>query len=199
MRDHVHSRIVSWLKVLLPLAALALLSTIFLLSRPTDPVSDLPFAVPGLNDPNIRQQLTEPHFSAATTAGDSITMTAQTARPDPERDGVARALGLRATLDLSDGGKIEMQADSALLDGPNDVAVLTGDVLVESSTGYTLRTDELTSALSKVQIESTGPIIGDGPTGAFEAGKLLVRADDDGNNIRMLFTEGVKMLYDPQR
>ena len=44
MRDNLHSHVMAWLKVLLPMAALALLSTLFLLSRRTDPVTDLPIS-----------------------------------------------------------------------------------------------------------------------------------------------------------
>ena len=39
-----HSAIVGWLKILLPLAALMLLSTLFLFARSTAPSDDIPFA-----------------------------------------------------------------------------------------------------------------------------------------------------------
>ena len=39
-----YSRMIVWLKVLLPLMALALLSTLFLLSRNVDPLASIPFA-----------------------------------------------------------------------------------------------------------------------------------------------------------
>ena len=48
--DNVHSRVVGWLKILLPLAALALLSTLFLFSRGSDPTANLPFSETELNE-----------------------------------------------------------------------------------------------------------------------------------------------------
>ncbi|MBL9052753.1 MAG: hypothetical protein JNN02_03385, partial [Tabrizicola sp.] len=39
-----HTRVVTWLKVLLPLAALAILSTLFLLADQINPDDALPFA-----------------------------------------------------------------------------------------------------------------------------------------------------------
>ena len=38
----MYSRLIAWLKILLPLGALILLSTIFLYSRSTDPISVIP-------------------------------------------------------------------------------------------------------------------------------------------------------------
>ena len=43
-RDNVHSRVVFWLKIILPLLALAILSTLFLFSRRIDTDQALPYA-----------------------------------------------------------------------------------------------------------------------------------------------------------
>ncbi|MEO0504251.1 MAG: hypothetical protein AAFZ14_13070, partial [Pseudomonadota bacterium] len=67
-----YSRFVAWLKVLLPLAALALLSTLFLLSRNTDPIAAVPFADDELLDRVRDEQITGPFFSGTTTDGDRV-------------------------------------------------------------------------------------------------------------------------------
>ena len=61
-----HTRIVGWLKIGLPLAALAILSTLFLLSRRIEPADDLPFAQVELEDRARRQQI--PHDARVTRA-----------------------------------------------------------------------------------------------------------------------------------
>ena len=73
MRDNLHSHVMAWLKVLLPMAALALLSTLFLLSRRTDPVTDLPLSVPGIDDPTARQQVNAPAFFTAVPSQNTST------------------------------------------------------------------------------------------------------------------------------
>ena len=42
--DNTYSRVVGWLKILLPLGALALLSTLFLFARGIAPVGEIPYA-----------------------------------------------------------------------------------------------------------------------------------------------------------
>ena len=44
MGGMTYSRMIAWLKILLPLAALVLLSTLFLFARPRNPIATLPFA-----------------------------------------------------------------------------------------------------------------------------------------------------------
>ena len=57
MKGDRHSRVVSWLKVLFPLIALALLSTLFLLSRAIDPGQAIPFAEKEVQDRRKHQQI----------------------------------------------------------------------------------------------------------------------------------------------
>ncbi len=42
--DNTYSRVVAWLKILLPLLALAILSTLFLVARTIDPAQNIPYA-----------------------------------------------------------------------------------------------------------------------------------------------------------
>ena len=76
-----YSRTVAYLKVLLPLTALALLSTLFLISRGIDTEAVIPFAQKDIEERMRGQQLTAPFFSGTTSGGDEIMVTASTARP----------------------------------------------------------------------------------------------------------------------
>ena len=58
MKGDRHSRVVSWLKVLFPLIALALLSTLFLLSRAIEPQAVIPFA-----DNEVQERLRDQHIT----------------------------------------------------------------------------------------------------------------------------------------
>ena len=76
-----HSRAVAYLKVLLPLAALVLLSTLFMISRGVNTDAVIPFAQKEIEDRMKGQQVTAPFFSGTTMRGDEIMVTAALARP----------------------------------------------------------------------------------------------------------------------
>lgn len=196
-RDTLHSRVIAWLKILLPLAALSLLSTVFLLSKPADRGTDIPFSDPGLHTRAEQQQITAPTFSGTTAKGDVLAFTADTARPDPDTDGIAYAQSLSARIDLIDGTSVFITANSAEINEPDNSALLIGGVELRSTNGYEIQTEKLRSSLESVYAESLGPISGSGPAGTFTAGKMVLTDPDGDGNVQFLFTGGVKLVYDP--
>lgn len=197
LHGNAYSRVVAWLKVVLPLAALALLSTLFLLSRTTQTDPDLPFSDVDLQDRIREQRITAPNYAGTTANGASITVSARSARPDLETSGRASAEAVEARFRLDDGNEVEMRADEAVLDDGADEAVLSGNVLIESTTGYVIETQSLTSGLSEMRAESAGEVTGTGPAGRFRAGKMVMDEGPEGD-IRLRFTRGVKLVYDPE-
>lgn len=64
-RGDTYSYVIGWLKILLPLAALVLLSTLFLIGRGSDPVANIPFADTEGTDAPARQQIVAPRYAGA--------------------------------------------------------------------------------------------------------------------------------------
>ncbi|SMX33699.1 hypothetical protein [Maliponia aquimaris] len=190
----LYSRVIAWLKILLPLAALALLSTMFLLSRPREPLQNAPFA-DALSSGAADQKVTAPYYAGTTERGDMLTMTARTARP--QEGGSIVADRLEARMRLSDGSEIRLDATEALLRDREHKALLSGGVRIESSQGYVLTTEGLVSHLDKVAAESTGPVQGVGPMGHFEAGHLKILPAEADGEVQLLFSGGVKLVYQP--
>ena len=188
---------VAWLKILLPLAALGLLSTLFLLSKNIDPTTTIPFTTIDLRERAATQQVTAPEFAGATDDGDLISFRAVTARPDPERTSRLYAETLDARIDLSSGSVITFRAAGGVLDELSDRAELAGDVVIESSTGYTVTTDRLISGMREIHAETPGAVEGIGPPGEFSAGRMLITSGEVDDGVQMLFTGGVKLLYVP--
>ncbi|WP_116600279.1 LPS export ABC transporter periplasmic protein LptC [Primorskyibacter marinus] len=193
-----YSRVIAWLKILLPLIALGLLSTVFLLSTDIDPGADLPFSDAEMADRASSQQVTAPYFSGATSSGALLTITAESARPDPEEPGRAFASSVIARMKMKDESQIMLNAHSATFSDLDDTAILSGEVLIESSTGYVMTTQELTASLSRIEAESTGPVEATGPAGTLNAGRMRIETIENGEDVRLLFTDGVKLVYDPQ-
>ena len=201
MANHgiTYSRLVAFLKVVLPLSALALLSTLFLISSKIGRSSSnaIPFAKVDLEQRAREQQITAPFFSGKTSAGHLVSFTAETARPDPEDPLRSQADKMDATIDLTDGSQLEFTSEQALIDNRTFIATLMGDVVIQSSSGYTLRTEELNASMRELGAESPGTIVGNGPAGQFEAGKMEISPTENPNKVTLHFTKGVKLIYTP--
>ncbi|WP_050531318.1 LPS export ABC transporter periplasmic protein LptC [Pseudaestuariivita atlantica] len=182
--------------MLLPLAALALLSTLFMLSSKVE-YGDIPVAQRDLANRASKQQITAPYYTGATDDGALVSMTATAAKPDPDAPGRVSADGLWTRIDLSDGTVLTFRADAATIDEPEDRADLTGNVRIESSNGYVMLTEGLRSSMRAVAAESMGPVKATGPAGKLDAGKLKITADDASGAVQLVFTNGVKLVYEP--
>lgn len=190
----LYSRVIAWLKILLPLAALAMLSTLFLLSRPSEPLQDVPF-VEALKESTADERVSAPYYAGTTPRGDVLSVTAKSVRP--HEDGLIRADQLEARMRLADGSEITVDAAAADLNDADRQALMQGGVRIESSQGYVLRTEGLLSSLDRVKAESLGPVEGDGPVGRFEAGHLRIAPAGDDDAVQLMFSGGVKLVYQP--
>ena len=192
-----YSRLVAVLKVALPLAALALLSTLFLLSRSVDPTRSLPFGDGELPE-RLRggQVITAPFFAGQTEAGENILFSADLIRPDTAGD-LTRAEGMRGQITLLSGNAVTLSSDRGAFSSDRDRAVLEGEVDVATSTGFTLRSEELRAALTELSVESPGPVSGLSPMGRLDAGAMTLSRKPGTGEAHLLFKDGVKLLYDP--
>lgn len=198
LHDSFYSRLVGGLKIVFPLAALVLLSTLFLFSQNREPTSSIPYARVDLRERIKEGVVNRPHFSGATRHGDLITFVAETAKPDSDDNTKAVALNLAARIDLVSGTQITFAAETGFLDSELGNAHLTGGVIVNSSTGYNIETEGLLTSLQEVSAETDGPVSGTGPAGQITAGKMVLTTDSDTGDAHLLFTNRVKLVYQPQ-
>ncbi len=194
-----YSQVVAWLKILLPLAALGLLSTLFMLSRTVDTVSSIPFAKIDIEQRAKEQRLTKPYFSGKTRDGDLLAFTASSARPDSDDVTRTLATNLDARIDFSDGSTISFTAKTGVITSDIQQVELQGDVQIISSNGYTVQTETLITSLRETHAESVGPITGNGPAGRFSAGQAILGVEPNSGGSYLLFTKGVKLVYTPQK
>ena len=189
-----HTRLVGLLKILLPLAALGLLSTLFLFARRADVPSTIPFSE--LDRMAREQQIAEPSFSGVTTDGSVISITAAAAKPGTEGDMTIDAP--RLTLDATDGTRLSITAGAGALNTNDQTALLTGLARVETSSGYVMETSGMTADLASGEVNSIGPLAIRAPYGSLTAGAVTITAPPDGTGQRMDFTQGVKLVYTPR-
>ncbi len=199
MQADRYSRMVGWLKVLLPLMALALLSTLFLLSRAIDPETAIPFADKEIQDRLRDQQVTGPVYNAVTADGDAISFAAQKLTTPQQQAGANEAEDIEVVMDLASGSNVVMTAQRGLLDIEKDTADLTGDVVITTSTGYQITSDRLTTLMSSLQVTSPGPVRGNGPLGTLDAGAMVLNSGKAGETAHLVFTNRVKLVYRPKQ
>lgn len=196
--DHAYTRIVRGLKITLPLVALVLLSTMFMLSRKIDPMAAAALSDQAFRDRIENQQLSGPRYAGNTNSGKAMTVTARSARPDPDIEGKTYGQQVNAVIQMENGGEMTITSDTGVVNEAEDQAILSGNVHIITSDGYDMRTSQLTSLLSTIEGESAGPVAGFGPPGTLTAGKMRVTSDENTGDVTLVFTEGVHLVYTRQ-
>ena len=196
LTNPMHSRLVRLATLVLPVLALMLLSTLFLVARKVNPDHAIPFATVDVSERARDRQLTMPRFTGVSQGKTAFDLSARKAKPDADDPRKMSAEALRLVLSDDKGGQSTVVSDTGDIDTAARQIVLTGDVRVETSTGYALRTDQLEGSLGRLSVVSPGEVTGDGPLGTLRAGSLRLEEDDAGN-ARLLFTNGVDLLYTP--
>lgn len=198
-RDNIHSQVVFWLKIVLPLLALVILSTLFLFSRRIDTDAALPYAEVDVEDLAQNQRLTAPEYSGVTTDGAAVSVRADAARPASDGQ-PATAEGVNAIFDTPGGLRIALDAGQGRLDDAAGRLILAGGVEIVTSSGYRVTAARLDSALDRTELHSDGAVRAEAPFGVIDAGGLLIRAGDARPaGYLMVFSGGVKLVYQPAK
>lgn len=195
-RDRFHSQIVALMKILLPLTALGMLSTLFLFSEGFDPGEDLPLTTIDLQQRAQEQGATNATFTGVTQSGDQVLLLTERSRPSAENPRVFMAEDVTAEYRLSSGAEIDITSLRAKMNQTTNTAALSGDVLVKTTSGYTIRTDMLNTDFDRLRVETPGPVAGQAPAGDITAGRMVLEHNAETGTSHLLFTDGVKLVYE---
>ena len=195
--DNTYSRVVGALKVILPLAALVLLSTLFLLSRGREDAGSLRYTDSDIAALLKEPRMTAPTYTGVTRDGSAIRLSADAAIPGATPDAGGRADRPRLLLVAPDGGQTTAEADEARIDPAARTLLLTGAVRIATQDGYRIDSALVVATLDRTRIESPGPVVADSPQGHIDAGTLLLQRADARSPEVLVFKGGVKLLYEP--
>jgi lipopolysaccharide export system protein LptC len=196
--DNAWSRWVVLLKIILPLIALALLSSIFLLSRTIDPTASIPFTDVDLKDRAREPRLTVPKFSGMTGDGALVTLDASEMRPDPGRPGSGTATDLRARMVSQTGETTDVVSDRGKVDTEAGTYEMTGAVKAVLSSGYTIAAPKMAGLLDATQLDASGPVDATAPMGQITADAMQLRSDPAApGNYLLVFNGRVRLVYRP--
>ena len=192
-----HTRVVGWLKVALPLLALAVLATLFLLADQIDPEAALPYAEVDIADRAREPRMTSPSYAGTTSDGASLTLTADEARP-ASRDAPAEAQALVLELKTPDGSLTTLHSAAAEIDQAQRRLILSGGVTITTDTGYRMETPEVLARMDRSGLESRGQVTATGPAGDLNSGGMVLTQDNQtpGSYV-LVFNQGVRLVYRP--
>lgn len=200
--DNTYSRFVAWMKVILPLFALGILSTLFLVSRSIDATGNSPLLTVNVQDMAKEQKIGAPRYAGITDDGVAYTIIADSARPKFGENKGLSAVNITADIKTPDGLGYIVTAPAGNIDQNNDTAKLQDGVVIDTSDGMRIETDVLNSDTGFNLISSDDHISVEGPFGDFEAGKMVMTQQfQDGSPVGYLFefTGGVDLLYIPEQ
>ncbi|MEN9408159.1 MAG: export transporter periplasmic protein LptC [Pseudomonadota bacterium] len=192
------SRLVAWLKVVLPLAALALLSTLFLISNRINPEDAIPYAEVDVEARLKEPRMTAPTYAGTTKDGAALEVSAAETRPAVEGARGQTAKDVAARLSTPDGAVTDLDADGAEMALDGTEMTFRGNVVVTNSIGYRVETETLLARLDRTDLRSPTPVRVDGPVGRITADSMrLSPAGDGGTSYLLVFNGRVKLVYRP--
>ncbi|PWE33592.1 hypothetical protein DDZ14_05230 [Maritimibacter sp. 55A14] len=196
--DNAYSRFIAWVKVALPILALALLSTLFLFSRPDRDGLEIPYSDVEIAEKSRGEQVGAPDYAGVTTDGSAIRVTADALSPDPANPSMLQAERLTAQLTTPGGAVVDVTAREGTLDLDTRLVRLSGEVDLVSSAGYDAQTDVIFAYLDETRLESAGKVRASGPPGRITAGQMqLTRRPGEPARYVLVFKNGVNLIYEP--
>ncbi len=196
--DNRYSLLVAWLKIVLPLIALAILSSLFLLSRKIDPGAALPTSDAELADRLREPRLTAPIFTGMTSDGSAVTVTAVEMRPLPGSvtEGTARTLTVQ--VETPGGNLATLAAPEGQLDTALQTLALSGGVTIVTADGYRLASPNMDASMVPWELDATGGVTGSSPFGTIWSDRMQVTRDPDHPDAHIVdFIGAVRLLYLP--
>lgn len=193
-----HSRLVTYAKVILPLAALSLLSVMFLVSDRVDPTTASLYADVDVEDLARQARVGAPQYAAVTQDGSTLMVRATTAWPGTDDRSGTRAQDIVAKLDSTDGLITDLASKSGHIDPAGGPIHLFDGVALQTSTGYRMRSAVVDMTSDYGVITAPNPVEGETPIGPIEADWMQLSRPAPEAPYNMVFKGNVKLVYQPK-
>lgn len=188
------TRVVGLLRVIMPLAALGLLSGLFLLGRTPEPDATIPYTDVDPQDLAERQVVTQPTYSGVTRNGAALTITGVEATPGAG-PGEGRATTVHMSLRAKDGRAADVSAGGAVLDG--DTVRMGDGVRMTTADGWVVTAPEFVGEISDGAITADREVNVLAPFGTLTAGNMAFRPVGEAGDHVLDLKGGVRLIYRP--
>ena len=198
-RVRVYSRLVAWMKVLLPLSAMALIAVIFLTARNTGDLTKI-FTAEELATLGAGLRLDNPRFAGLTDAGEAFAIRADWALPDSAMPNFVDLEKPQGEIEMKNGRTVFAKAATGRMHRADKILVLEGGVVIDTSDGYHVETGVLEIDLGAETANAPGPVNGTGPRGRIDAGSMRAAAGEDGAGAgKIWFENRVRVVFIPAK
>jgi len=198
-RVRAYSRAVAWMKVLLPLGALAVMSALYFAAQKVGDLTEI-FTVEELATLGRGLRLDNPRFAGLTERGEPFAVRADWALPDSAMPRLIDLGNPEGEIELSDGRTVAARAASGRMHRANKTLMLAGGVVLDTSDGYHVETDMVELDLGAKTAIAPGPVRGTGPTGQIEAGSFRAAAGEDSIGAgKIWFENRVRVVFIPDK
>lgn len=202
-RDHpsgFYSRLVGYLKVALPLLAVALFSTVFLFQTGDEIEGGISFSSDDRDTMRDGLAVHNPKFSGVNLRGDRFFLEAAKATPDSGEPEEVVLVELSGRTDYKDGFSVYLKAARGIVRLPEQLLELSGGLHISTSDGFEGLANGGTAGLDTGSFISDGPVTLDGPMGRLEAGAMRLDPAPEGatkENQVFTFENGVTLTLTP--
>jgi lipopolysaccharide export system protein LptC len=194
--DDSYSFFIAWVKTLLPIVALGMLSTIFLFSGKVDVTQSLPYAELNVEDIIREQRITKPYFTGISEGGIEFALSAAYATPNASQPSILNVSKLRMEFKTPQGNTTEITAGLGEMNTETKNAKISRGVNLASKLNFWITTETLDIDFNDSYASTNGPFKGVFSLGSIESGNMVLKmiAGDQ----QIIFTNGVRMLYNPK-
>ena len=194
--DDSYSFFITWVKTLLPIVALGMLSTIFLFSGKVDVTQSLPYAELNVEDIIREQRITKPYFTGISEGGIEFALSAAYATPNASQPSILNVSKLRVEFKTPQGNTTEITAGLGEMNTETKNAKISRGVNLASKLNFWITTETLDIDFNDSYASTNGPFKGVFSLGSIESGNMVLKMITGDQQI--IFTNGVRMLYNPK-
>ena len=178
-RGDKYSRTIFWLKILMPVGALAILMTTFMYKTDNYQASRIWPSSDGVARVEVSGTVGRPRFSGLTGNGSSLTIIAESYVPEEADPSRALAEDVTATYSTSPRGEATLRAATAYLDRQNNVIFFDGNVRVNTSSREEILASHMEVALDSTYLLATGGVKAISPVGQTSSASLEITSDPE--------------------
>lgn len=200
-RPERYSRFVGLMKVALPLIAVALMATVFLVQEEDTIAGGVVFTQGDRDTMRDGLAINNPELSGITPTGDRFFMTAARAIPNDNSVQEVELFEITGRTEYLSGRIVRLKANEGMAFVPEQRVQLIGDIEIETSDGYTAHTQSGVADLASGEIHIDSQVELVGPTGQLTAGSMTIANQPQNagsqNNQMFTFENGVTLRFQP--
>jgi len=195
-RRNSYSRMVAWLKILLPLIALGVLGTVFLFNSKDSFEVGFTFSRADIETLEKGSFIKNPQINGITKKGEPFHLTADEIRPQGDNNNVVVITNLNAEFLFDTGEWAKITSDSALMDVVAQTVWFENGGQLATSDGNIAVVETLHLLIASGELQGSG-IVANGPLGRISAENFRIESREGENRV-LWFENNVKMRYDLQ-